>query len=86
MKDHEFLKLTEKMKISTLLAIGKRIASTDYAVRFYYKKNHPKFHLKREQLEKSVRRAFGIGAFNHKEQAIDILERLEPELMESDSE
>jgi len=84
MTDNIFMELTRKMKISTLLAIGERISSTDYAVRFYYKKNHPKFHLNRGELEKSIRRAYGIGAFNHKGQAVEILEELEPDLIQND--
>ena len=62
------------LPVRTLLKIGKRVCSTDYAVRFYYNKQHPKFHLNKEALKHAIRRAWAVGAFNHQEQVIDILE------------
>ena len=62
------------LPVKTLLKIGKRVCSTDYAVRFYYNKQHPKFHLNKEALKHAIRRAWAVGAFNHQEQIIDILE------------
>ena len=66
--------LIDELPVRTLLKIGKRVCSTDYAVRFYYNKQHPKFHLNKEALKHAIRRAWAVGAFNHQEQVIDILE------------
>ncbi|MBU2765003.1 hypothetical protein HAP94_02045 [Acidithiobacillus ferrivorans] len=41
----------------SLLGIGERICRTDYAVRHYRDKQHPKFYGKSEQLLKALRRA-----------------------------
>lgn len=75
MNNNEFVDLTKTVPVSVLLEIGKRIVPTDFAIRFYRNKNHPKFYNNRFALEKSVRRAFEIGAFDHRRQAMDILER-----------
>ena len=77
-KSH-FIEATKKMKTKTLLAIGERIAPTDHVVAYY---NHYNHNNKRMVLEKAIRRAYGIGAFDHVEQAREILESLEPELIE----
>ena len=65
--------LINDLPVRTLLKIGKRVCSTDYAVRFYYNKQHPKFHLNKKALQHAVRRAWAVGAFNHKKQILDIL-------------
>lgn len=57
-----------------LLKIGKRVCSTDYAVAHYNDDWHPKFYQNKETLQKAIRRCYTIGAFNHKEQIIDIIE------------
>lgn len=80
-EDRLFAEMTKKMKTETLLTIGKRIASTDYAVCNFHKKGHPKFHKNRATLEKAIRRAYAIGAFNHRSQAKEILEETETELI-----
>lgn len=61
------------LPVKTLLRIGKRVCSSDYSVRFYYNTQHPKFHLNKETLKHAIRRTYTIGAFNHKEQIIDIV-------------
>lgn len=63
--------LINELPIRTLLKIGRAVRSTDYAVRFYYKKEHPKFHLNKEALRKAIRREYGMG--NNHEKIIDIL-------------
>jgi hypothetical protein len=63
-----------ELSVKTLLRIGKRVCSTDYAVRFYYIKQHPKFHLNKEALRHAIRRAWAQGAFKHREQILGILE------------
>jgi len=62
------------LPVKTLLRIGKRVCHSDYAVRFYNNKQHPQFYHNQEALKCSIRRAWGVGAFNHKEQIPDILE------------
>lgn len=56
MYDTTFDQLTRRLPVKDLLAIGKIFSNTDYAVRFYNNSNHPKFYLKREELEKAIRR------------------------------
>ena len=62
------------LPVTTLLRIGKCVRSTDYAVRSYNNKQHPQFYHNQEALKCSIRRAWGVGAFRHKEQILDILE------------
>lgn len=69
----DFISLVPTLNIELLLKIGKRICSTDYAVRFYYNKNHPKFYKQKDLLIKAIRRAYSMGAFNHREQAHEIV-------------
>jgi hypothetical protein len=57
-----------------LIAIGKRVCSSDFAVRFFKNKGHPKFYQNRDALEKSIRRAYAIGAFQHRAQIVEMLE------------
>lgn len=71
--DQEFIKKTKTCTIECLLEIGKNICPTDFAVRFYYNKNHPKFYKQRPRLEKAIRRAYTQNAFNHKQQAEEIM-------------
>lgn len=71
----DFNDFTRPAPVTALLAIGKRIASTDFAVRFYYNKQHPDFHTNREALEKAVRRAWAQGAFEHRRQVIELVQR-----------
>jgi len=58
LKKLQFIEATKEMNIGTLLKIGERIAGNDFAVRFYYKKHHPKFHLNKRKLLKAVRRGY----------------------------
>jgi hypothetical protein len=52
----------------SLLEIGRDVAGTDYAVRFYNNENHPKFYKNDDAVRKAINRAFAMGAFNHREQ------------------
>ncbi|PGP18645.1 hypothetical protein COA01_23165 [Bacillus cereus] len=72
-----FLDALEKVSIECLLELGKRIASTDFAVRFFNNKRHPQFYRNKEALLKAVRRSYGVGAFEHREQAHQIMEKYE---------
>ncbi len=63
-----------------LLEIGRRVASTDFAVRFYNNPKHPKFHQNSRELVRAVRRAWAVGAFDHREQ---ILDAIKPILLEA---
>jgi hypothetical protein len=63
-----------KLPVKTLLRIGKRVCSTDYAVRFYNNKQHPKFHLNKKALRHAIRREWVQGAFKYQERILDILE------------
>lgn len=49
--------MQHKAMEQALLAIGAKICSTDYAVRHYRDRHHPKFYGKLEQLIKALRRA-----------------------------
>lgn len=69
----EFVELVDDLPIWLLLEMGKRVAPTDFAVRFYYDKRHPKFHLNRKSLRKAIRRAWSRGAFEHPEQLCEML-------------
>ena len=61
------IKKINNLPIKKLLELGKKVCFTDYAIRFYYNKKHPKFHLNKEALKHAVRRAYSIGAFNHRD-------------------
>ena len=67
-------KVLSKVPDKVLLEIGGYVSKTDFAVRFYNNKKHPQFYKNRELLEKSIRRSYGMGAFNHRETIIDYLE------------
>jgi hypothetical protein len=75
----DFIQLSDKLEDDLSLKIGKSVCDTDFVVRFYKNKNHKQFYHNRKELIKSVRRAFGIGAFNHREQIFNIVyDSLEP--------
>jgi len=57
------------------VAQGERVCSTDFAVRFFNKKEHPKFYRNREALERAVRRAWASGAFDHRSQIVAEVEK-----------
>lgn len=59
--------------VTVLLKIGHVVAPTDYAVKFYYNKQHSMFYKNKEKLRKVIIRAFAMGAFNHREQTILML-------------
>lgn len=67
--EHEFPKLMELLTDKELLEIGRKVCSTDFAVRFYHKKYHPKFYKNRSALLHAVRRAFAVN-FPEKKQYI----------------
>ena len=71
---NEFVSLTRTLPVYKLLYIGKRICNTDYAIRFYNNKKHKKFYHNRPAVEKAIRRAYAMGAFNHRERIKEILE------------
>ena len=71
-----YLELINKLSEKVLLEVGKYVCSTDYAVRFYKNKEHPKFYKNRASLEKAIRRSYGMGAFNHRETILDYLMEL----------
>lgn len=69
-----FEEKVEELPVYVLLKIGKEIASTDFAVRFYHKKNHKKFYKNKRELLRTIRRSYAIGAFEHREQVEEIVE------------
>lgn len=54
-------KLLDAIPVNTLHQIAKRSGSTDYAVRFFNNKQHPKFYRNRETLSKAIRREAANG-------------------------
>ena len=66
------------LPIKTLMPVAKLVCGTDYAVRFYYNKNHPKFYRNKEAFRHALRRCFTIGAFEHRQ---TIIQRLDLEYM-----
>lgn len=66
------INLINSAPIYVLLEIGKYVARTDYAICYYNNPKHPKFYREKEKVRKSIRRAYGIGAFDHRE----IIERM----------
>ena len=67
------MELISNLDDKTLVELGKLVCRGDFAVRFYSNKKHRGFYKNRELLEKSVRRAYAVNAFNHREQIIDYL-------------
>lgn len=53
--------------VKWLLKAGRASSSSDYAVKYYYNKKHPKFYKQKRELLRSVRRAWHENAFNHRE-------------------
>ena len=76
----DFIELTRRLPDKILLEVGKLIASTDYAVRFFKNKGHPKLFHNREALEKSVRRAWGLFIYTSGERVANYLVRNEYEI------
>ncbi|MBT9148134.1 MAG: hypothetical protein DDT32_01904 [Syntrophomonadaceae bacterium] len=74
----EFLEKTKTCTIKCLLEIGNRICFTDFAVRFYNNKQHPQFYRQRDKVEKAIRRAYHQNAFNHRQQAEEIMAKHDP--------
>ncbi|MDQ0160665.1 hypothetical protein [Alkalibacillus salilacus] len=70
----DFPDLVKGLSDETLLKIGKATGSTDFGVRFYYKKQHPKFYKNRFALEKAIKRMWANNAFNHRERTARILD------------
>lgn len=59
--------------VSRLLPIARVVCGTDYAVRYYYNKNHPKFYKNEEAFRHALRRCVATNAFDHCQQIIDYL-------------
>ena len=59
--------------IEDLLYVGRLVCSTDYAIRFFKNKNHPKFYKNEEAVRHAIRRAYSQGAFDHAKQIGDAL-------------
>jgi len=83
MDQNEFNALVSTLPDHVLLEIGKRTCSTDFAVRFYNDKNHKKFYKNRSELERAIRRMYTIGAFNHREIAVQIIQKHLPNTSQS---
>ena len=79
----DFVELTKRLPDKTLLEVGKLIANTDYAVRFFKNEGHPKFYHNREALEKSVRRAWDFSVFYGGERVVDYLVRNQSEILKN---
>ena len=60
--------------INSLLPIAKVVCGSDYSVRYYNNKNHPIFYHNDEGVRKALRRCLSIGAFNHRETIIRMLD------------
>ncbi len=76
----DFIELTRRLPDKILLEVGKIIARTDYAVRFFKNKGHPKFYHNREALERAVRRGWHLSFFYSGERVADYLVRNEYEI------
>lgn len=63
----DYIKYFATLSSKELLHIGKQLAATDYAVRFYNNKKHPKFYKNDSELLRTIRRTYTVGAFDHKE-------------------
>ena len=59
--------------IKELQPVAKYVCSTDYAVRYYNNKKHPKFYHNDEAFRKALRRCVAIGAFEHRETIVRML-------------
>lgn len=66
--------LINELSDEELLNIGVVVCSSDFAVAHYNHRWHPKFYHKKEELAHAVRRAWVIGAFNHRERIVDMIE------------
>lgn len=60
--------------IEELMPVARIVCNTDYAVCFYNNKNHPQFYKNSEKVRKSLRRCVEIGAFDHRETIITMLD------------
>lgn len=58
---HNFPALLAQLTDAQLLELGKRGASTDFAVRFFHDRHHPKFYHHRPSLLCAVRRAMAVN-------------------------
>lgn len=71
------------MPIYKLKPVARLVCGTDYAVRFYDNPKHPKFYHKQDPFRKALRRCYTIGAFDHRETIVRMLE-LEEEYNDSE--
>jgi hypothetical protein len=70
------------LPMKDLLFLGKRFCLTDFAVRFYSNKQHPKFFKNREALVHAVRRAFAMGNKETKRKIKEFFEELPGDSLE----
>lgn len=70
-----FEQLVTDLPVELLLEMGKRVCPFDYVVRFYDNEKHKKLYHNEKELRRAIRRVWRVGAFNHKQNLYDILER-----------
>jgi hypothetical protein len=58
---------------NVLLEIGRTVAPSEYAVRFYDDSKQPRFYKNEERLRDTIQRVISISSFNHWEQVVYIL-------------
>ena len=66
-------KVFNELPTYILLKMGHAVCNCDFIIQFYYNKRHKIFYKKRNLLEKSIRKTWEIGAFNHRERILKIL-------------
>jgi len=79
----DFVELTKHLPDKTLLEVGKLIANTDYAVRFFKNERHSKFYQNREMLEKSVRHGWAFSNSFGGKRVVDYLVRNQSEILKN---
>jgi len=63
MAEKDIIEIINNAEVEKLIEAGKRIGSTDYAVRFFYSAKHPKFYMNEEALRHALRREATQNAF-----------------------
>lgn len=63
------------MTVATLHKLGRRIAGGDFAVMGFNQDHNKRFYRNRETLTAAITRALEIGAFDHVQQALELIRR-----------
>ncbi|MFB3764841.1 MAG: hypothetical protein ACE14P_06280 [Methanotrichaceae archaeon] len=70
----DFEYVIENLSDEILLKMGRAVASTEDAIAYFDDEGHPEFYHNRQALLKAIKKAWAIGADDHKEKLVRYLD------------